>query len=331
MTVSKSKGAKLAASRDVRWLMLVHQLPARPAYNRVKVWRLLRDAGAVSLRNSVYVLPNSAFAHAAMTDILAQIERHGGDGLLYEARVIAGMRDDEIRAIFNTARDADYHVILADLRQCAQRWSRAGKPKDDPVQSLLRISARLAGITKLDFFGASGRSAAEVLLAELEHSAIAKAKPQGRKRQTLEGAGLTGKTWVTRRDIHVDRIACAWLIKRFIDPQGTLKFVPTKQYQPLPGEYRYDMQDGEFTHEGDKCSFEVLVIRAGITDPALKAMAEIVHDIDLKDGKFCRPETQGISHIVSGICRTQGDDGARLLRGTELFDDIYEQFRRLPR
>jgi len=98
---------------------------------------------------------------------------------------------------------------------------------------------------------------------------------------------------VTRRDIHVDRIACAWVIKRFIDRQGTLKFVPTKQYKPLPGEYRYDMRDGEFTHKGDKCSFEVLVIRAGIKDPALKAIAEVVHDIDLKDGKLAARKPRG--------------------------------------
>jgi hypothetical protein len=304
-------------------------MPGKPAYHRVKVWRRLQDAGAVSLRNSVYALPNNAPARAAMADILAEIERHGGEGLLCEAKIVAGMRDDEIRAMFNAARDADYHAVLADLRLCAQRWKQARQPKDDPVQSLARLSARLSGVTKIDFFEASGRSAAEALLAELEHSAIAKAKPE--KRRVLKGPDLTGKTWVTRRDIHVDRIACAWLIKRFIDPKGTLKFVPTKQYKPQPGEYRYDMQDGEFTHEGDKCSFEVLVVRAGITDPALKAIAEIVHDIDLKDGKFGRPETQGISHVVSGICRTQGDDGARLARGKELFDDIYEQFRRLPR
>lgn len=331
MTVSIQKAVKAQPSCDAQWLVLVHQLPSKPAYNRVKVWRLLQGAGAVSLRNSVYVLPNIAPARAVMTGILAEIERKGGDGLLYEARVVAGMRDDEIRAIFNTARDVDYHAILSDLRQCALRWKQARKPKHDPVQSLVRISARLSGVTKIDFFGASGRSAAEALLAELEHSAIAKRKPEKIKGRTLKADDLTGKTWVTRRDIHVDRIACAWLIKRFIDPQGRLKFVPTKQYQARTGEYRYDMQDGEFTHVGDKCSFEVLMIRAGITDPALKAIAEVVHDIDLKDGKFGRPETLGISHVVSGICRTQGDDVARLVRGSELFDDIYEQFRRLPR
>jgi hypothetical protein len=88
------------------------------------------------------------------------------------------------------------------------------------------------------------------------------------------------------------------------------------------------MQDGEFTHEGDKCSFETLLARAGISDPALKAIAEIIHDIDLKDGKFDHPQTSGIAHVISGICRTQGDDEARVTRGKELFDDIYEQFRR---
>jgi hypothetical protein len=139
---------------------------------------------------------------------------------------------------------------------------------------------------------------------------------------------LAGKVWVTRRDIHVDRIACAWLIRRFIDPKAVLKFVPTKQYQPRANEFRYDMQDGEFTHEGDNCSFETFLLRAGISDPALKAIAEIIHDIDLKDGKFGHPQTPGIAHVIAGICRTQGDDEARVARGTELFDDIYEQFRR---
>lgn len=321
MAVSSNKAG-------AHWLVLVHQLPAKPAYNRVKVWRRLQDVGAVSLRNSVYVLPSSVFARTAMTQILADIETSGGDGLLYEATVLAGMRDDEIRAIFNAARDADYHGVLDELRKHAERLKKAYKLKEDPAQSLVRVSARLAGIAKIDFFGASGRSAAEALLAELEHSAIAAPHAEKSKSRSLKAGDLKGKTWVTRRDIHVDRIACAWLIRRFIDPKAALKFVPTKQYTPQPGEYRYDMQDGEFTHEGDKCSFEVLVIRAGISDPALKAIAEIVHDIDLKDEKYGRAETQGISHVVSGICRTQGDDEARLARGNELFDDIYEQFRR---
>ena len=118
------------------------------------------------------------------------------------------------------------------------------------------------------------------------------------------------------------------LIKRFVDPKGSLKFVSGKSYVPGPGEYRYDMQDGEFTHEGDNCSFETILTRARITDPALKAVGEIIHDMDLNDGKFGHPETPGIAHVIAGICQTQGSDEARVARGKELFDDIYEQFRR---
>jgi len=313
-----------------RWLWLVHQLPAKPAYARVKIWRRLQESGAISLKNSVYVLPSCEGARAQFKQILKEIERSGGDGLVSEADLVAGMRNDQLRALFNGARDADYHTIISELRQLGQGWKKSKKPKSDPVMALARLSQRLSQIGAIDFFGASGRTAAEALLAELEHSNIIRTDT-ALAPQALRTADMTGKTWVTRQDIHVDRIACAWLIRRFIDSKAVLKFVPTKQYQPRAGEYRYDMQDGEFTHEGDKCSFETLLLRARISDPALTAIAEIIHDIDLKDGKFGHPQTSGIAHVIAGICRTQGDDEARVARGTELFNDIYEQFRRSSR
>jgi hypothetical protein len=306
-----------------RWLMLVHQLPGRPAYARVKVWRRLKESGAISLRNAAYVLPDSAENRAAFAAILEEIEKHGGDGMIVEGGVLAGLRDDQLRAQFNAAREADYREIAEALRELSQAWKKRKVPKSDPVQALARISQRLAALSRIDFFGASGRAAAQALLARLEHSHIARPAPTA-----AAPADLKRKTWVTRQDIHVDRMACAWLITRFIDPHAKLKFVPGKEYKPLPGEVRYDMQDGEFTHEGDDCSFEVLLRRANLRDPALKIIGEIVHDMDLCDGKFGHPQTAGIAHVISGICRTPGADTARLERGRELFDDIYEQFRR---
>jgi hypothetical protein len=311
---------------SMRWLLLVHQLPAKPAYARVKIWRQLQDAGAISLKNSVYILPFSKDARTKFQQILTDIERNGGDGLLCEADLVAGMRNDQVRALFNAARDADYHAIIAELRQLDRAWKKAKKTKSDPVMALTRLSQQLSALKAIDFFDAPEKTAAEALLAELEHSNIR--KNIVRAPQDIRPADMTGKIWVTRQDIHVDRIACAWLIRRFIDPQAVLRFVPVKKYQPRANEFRYDMQDGEFTHEGDRCSFETLLLRAAIADPALKAIAEIIHDIDLKDGKFGRPQTAGIAHVISGICRTQGDDDARVARGTELFNDIYEQFRR---
>jgi hypothetical protein len=122
------------------------------------------------------------------------------------------------------------------------------------------------------------------------------------------------RLWVTRQDVHVDRIASAWLIRRFIDPKPQSKFVTPKSYRHAQGELRFDMADAEFTHEGDKCSFEVLLDKTGVSDTALTAIAEIVHDLDLKDRKFDRAETSGIGHVIEGICATQSGDMDRIAR-----------------
>ncbi len=314
----------------MRWLLLVHQLPAKPAYARVKIWRQMQEIGAINVKGAVYMLPSGDEALSKFKHILKLIETHGGEGVLYESELLAGMRHDQLRGLFNAARDTDYQAVTDELRSLSLSWKKAKKPKAHPVTALSRIAQRLAALGKIDFFHAPGRRAAEALLARLEHSHITK-EPLAKSKRSFGPNDMIGKTWVTRQDIHVDRIACAWLIKRFVDPEGNLKFVPGKQYEPGPGEYRYDITDGEFTHEGDNCSFETILSRTRIADPALKAIAEIIHDIDLQDGKFDHPETVGISHVISGICRTQGSDDARVSRGSELFDDIYEQFRRAAR
>jgi hypothetical protein len=139
---------------------------------------------------------------------------------------------------------------------------------------------------------------------------------------------LVDKIWVTRRGVHVDRIACAWLIRRFIDPGARFKFVSAKDYDAQPGELRFDMFKAEFTHEGDRCSFEVLLERVGLEEPALRAIAEIVHDIDLKDAKFDRDEAPGVARLITGVATASRSDEERLERGGALFDDLYESFRR---
>lgn len=141
----------------------------------------------------------------------------------------------------------------------------------------------------------------------------------------LERSAYCGRTWVTRAGLKVDRMASAWLIRRFIDPAAVFVFVPSKAYEPAPGELRFDMPEAEFGHEGDLCTFEVLVRRFGLDDddPALRALAEIVHDIDLKDAKYRRPEAPGIGQVVAGIAASDHDDEARRVRGAALFDDLY--------
>jgi hypothetical protein len=137
--------------------------------------------------------------------------------------------------------------------------------------------------------------------------------------------------WVTRKNASVDRIACPWLIKRFIDPDAKFKFVPARGYRLEKGEIRFDMFDAEFTHEGDRCTFEVLVARLVPNVGALRPIAEIIHDIDLKDSKFERTEAAGIDALVTGICTHYKDDDERLRRGSAIFDDLFESFSRKRR
>jgi Uncharacterized conserved protein len=131
---------------------------------------------------------------------------------------------------------------------------------------------------------------------------------------------------VTRQGVQVDRIASAWLIRRFIDREATFKFVPSSGYKPEPDELRFDMFEGEFTHRGDRCTFEVLVGHAGLDDPALSAIGEIIHDIDLKDDKYGRAETAGVKSLIAGIATPGTSDEQRLARGSVLLDGLYDSF-----
>jgi hypothetical protein len=129
----------------------------------------------------------------------------------------------------------------------------------------------------------------------------------------------------------VDRIACAWLIRRFLDPEARFKFVVPRGYRPSPDEIRFDMYDAEFTHDGDRCTFEVLLDEAAIKEPALRAVAEVVHDIDLKDAKFGRPEAAGVARLLEGIAMAERDDARRLERGARVFEDLHRAFSRSSR
>ena len=134
-----------------------------------------------------------------------------------------------------------------------------------------------------------------------------------------------GRTWVTRPGVRVDRLASAWWIRRFLDPEARFAFAVDRS-KPVAGQLRFDMFEAEFTHEGDKCTFEVLLDHFAVDDPALRAIAEVVHDLDLKDGKFGRPETEGIGRVIAGIASPGNADEQRLQLGQGLFDALYAAF-----
>ena len=314
--------------RSVPWLLLVHRLPARPHYLRIAIGRELRKLGALPLKNAVYVVPATPPLREALSALLRTILEKGGDALVTEATFVAGLADRALHDRFRAARNAEYAAIRdAALEAATPR--RNGELTDARRRALNRelesLRGRLAEIVARDWCGAGGRepAAGAIALAEDRLAGIEEASPPAARPL----APPRGAVWVTRTGVMVDRIASAWLIRRFLDPAARFRFTAGRGDRGRPGELRFDMAGAEFTHEGDLCTFEVLLERFGIRDSALAVMGEWVHDLDLEDGKFGHPETRGLGRAILGIALETRDDVERLTRGAVVLDGLYASFR----
>jgi len=302
-----------------RWLLLFHQIPPKPDYFRVKVWRRLQRIGAVPVKNSVWVLPYNDQSVEDFRWLLEEIVAGGGEGSVCRGDFVDGLSDRDVEGLFRKARTADYAAIARD----AKSLTRKAAPVD-----VARLDHRLAEVAAIDYFHAPNRQKAGRVLAHLEARLRRTELPEHRGARAGRRAGrMRGRMWVTRRGVFVDRIASAWLIKRFIDPAARFKFVAPEGYSPRESELRFDMFEAEYTHEGDRCTFETLLRRFRLRDPALRAIGEIVHDIDCKDAKFERAEATGVERLLAGIARKHATDATRLRLGAAVFDNLYQSSR----
>lgn len=322
------------------WLLLIHQIPPKPDYLRVKVGRRLQRVGAIAIKNSVYVLPRREDAYEDFQWIAREIEEASGEALICEGTLVSGLSDAELRGRFGAARDADYEEIgdeataLLNMIGSDDATVLDAERRGDLARELGKLRRRLDGVVAIDFFGQPAREGVLATLAQVTQRLRTPPSPDasggsdatgGATRSTTRGS-MHGRTWVTRQDVHVDRLASAWLIRRFIDHGATFKFVAPQGYEPRAGELRFDMFDAEYTHEGEDCTFETLLNRFQIVDSALSAIAEIVHDVDCKDAKFGRTEAAGVAQLIAGIAASTPDDESRIERGNVLFDTLYASF-----
>jgi hypothetical protein len=314
---------------EQRWLLLIHQIPPKPDYLRVKIGRRLQRVGAVAVKNSVYVLPDGEQQLEDFQWIRAEIVEGGGDASICRADFVDGLTAEDVRQLFQRARRGEYNEIaLAARRLLEARRAEApadgtpGTPDVAPAdQEIARLKTRFAAVRAIDFFGVSESRTAQDALDALD----ARARPPRAEREFVS---YRNRTWVTRAGVFVDRIASAWLIRTFIDSGARFAFVPAEGYRAKSGELRFDMFEAEFTHEGDRCTFETILRRFGLdTDPALAGIGEIVHDIDLKDGKYAREEAPGLERILSGLTRSTPNDAERVDRGGAVFAALYESLR----
>jgi hypothetical protein len=320
------------------WILLVHLLPQKPTKLRVHVWRRLQALGALAVKNSVYVLPYTEKTREDFQWLRQEIESSGGEANLFRADSVEGATDKEIIALFRKGRDEDYGKLVTEfdgLRGAVRAQMRSNSlPAGKLAQyqsELGRLRQELDRVAAIDFFDApQGRNAKEAFekcRRELQarESKNSDRRANRRDPKALSTANYQSRRWVTRKDPHIDRLASGWLIRRFIDRRPRFHFV--SDGERVGNALTFDMADGDFTHEGEDCTFETMIKSFGLgSDKALCEIAEIVHDIDLKDNKFNRPEAIGFNAVISGLSEVYGDDGERLKNCLPVFDAMYKLF-----
>jgi hypothetical protein len=303
-------------------LLLLVGLPPTPSSLRVRVWRRLRSLGAVALKRSAYLLPDTPERYEDFQWLAQEIQREGGDATLIRIQQIENVSPEDLRRLLHQPRDQDYRHVAARYRAVLQRLDRKSAAKSSSLQNeLARLAKEHQRIRAIDFFDAPG--GAEVRRLE-EAIAMRTRRPESTRRDERPSIDLTklrGRRWVTRPRPHIDRVASAWLIKRFIDPDATFLFAPPADFpkDAIP----FDAPGAELSHQGEDCTFETLVKRARLRDRRLGRLAELVHEADLRDGKYPHEEARGIDVAVRALLAASPDDHLVLAQGMALFEGLY--------
>jgi len=312
---------------EPRWLVFAHQLPARPSNARVKTWRRLQQVGAVPVKNSVYVLPNTAQSMEDFEWLRTEVAAVGGQASIFEASSINGVDERQIIEHFRKARAADFGKLNKDIKAMRTRLRNSAGSDGDGLRAVRALRERYEQVRRHDFFSAPGGVEAEAALIELDAGRRRPSKaPAETPSCSLDSRDYQHRSWVTRPRPGVDRFSSAWLIRRFVDPAAQFLFAtaPDKVPDAIP----FDMyQSGGFRHEGDRCTFEVLQQRFDIKDTAVRRIGEIVHDLDLKDDRFRSPHAVTIGNLVEGLRASIPDDAQLLARGIALFEALYVSFQ----
>ena len=310
----------------MRWLTLLTTLPPTPTRHRVGVWRKLQRMGAVRLRGAGWILPETAETTELFQWLVQEIQSVRGEATLLRVDRIETMSDDEIAGLFHKARTPEYQAVIQGCRDILRHLDRS---TGNHRRSVAPLRVKLDGLKReldriqsIDYLKARiGERARTLWETTAKRVRVAEAPPRivkGRHRTSLPPRG---STWVTRPRPHIDRIASAWLIKRFCDPAATFAFADAADAarKGIP----FDVVGADFGHHGDDCTFETLVKRFGIKDRRVTAIAEIVHEADLHDGKFTRTEATGVDLTINALVEATPDDSDLLQRGMAIFEGLY--------
>ena len=315
------------------WLLLLHHLPPRPLYLRAMVLRRLRKLGALPVKNSSYLLPDRPAHVEDLHWLRREIEAQGGAAWVFRTELVAGLDDAAVREGFAGLHKTEYEELFRAASALLGRARRLTEKSAPGTRAKLmadwkKLARTLEELDRAVYFSSPRKEEIDLIMTTLRHILY---KPSEAAVPAAETRHLRNAVWVTRRGVKVDRIATAWLVRRFIGESCKFRFVEPASYTHKAGEVRFDMYEGEFTHQGDKCTFEVVLGSIGVNDASLRVIAEMVHDIDCKDDKFRRPETPGLAMMMDGIAARHDSDTKRLEDGFALFDSLYAQSTKTPR
>ena len=301
-------------------LLLLVGLPPTPSSLRVRVWRRLRSLGAVALKRSAYLLPDTPDRYEDFQWLAQEVQRDGGDATLIRIQQIENVSPGDVLRLFHEPRDRDYRQLAARYRRVLQKLQ--GKSVNPRIHDeLARLAKDHQRIRELDFFDAAGGAEVRRLEEVIAMRTRRSEQPRPEPRSSLDLSKLRGRCWVTRPRPHIDRVASAWLIKRFIDPEATFVFAPPAEFpkDAIP----FDAPGVELSHQGEDCTFETLVKRANLKDRRLVRLAELVHEADLRDGKYPHAEARGIDVAIRALLAAGGDDQQVRAQGMTGFEGLY--------
>lgn len=296
----------------IPWLLFLYSLPPNSGALRLSLWRQLKRLGAVPLKTSASVLPDRPDLYESFQWLAQRVREQGGNATLVRSNDVDGVSDDELIAMFQDARAADYVEIIEAVRPLL---SLKGKKLKTDTEEVEKFASRLQAIRQIDFFDCPKAADVEMLLRRLDGGTT------GAKSKSLSIKNYQQRIWLTRPRPEVDRVGSAWLIQRFIDPKATFVFATDASTHPtaLP----YDMVGVDFGHHGDDCTFETLIKRFTLEDSGLNKIAAIIHDADLGDGRHGTQEGAGLLAVFRGWAEMGWADHEILVRGFDCFDALH--------
>jgi len=306
----------------MNWNLLILSLPTENATLRMRAWRNLKSAGAAVLRDGVYLLPAMADCRQTLNGIAADVGEGGGTALVLD---VAEPTQRDFKALFDHSRD--YAKLIDEAILIRQQLTT--ETVNDALKQTRKLRKQYAQIAAIDFFPNLAQRQADGALQQLERAiatTLAPDEPQsadtGISRLAL--TDYQAKTWATRRRPWVDRLASAWLIQRFIDPQARFVWLETPADCPANA-LGFDFDGARFSHVGDLVTFEVLLASFDLGEPALQRIGALVHFLDV--GGIPPAEASGVESVLKGLRDSISDDNQLLSLAAAVFDGLYAVFQ----